>query len=272
MAQSVRLEPCLELTQEQIGAFLGHLTDKGCRESSVQKYRRDLTLFYTMLPEDKQIRRGTVSAWRSELVERGYAPRTINAHVAEVNGLLDFLGHRECQLPGQLDLGEDCQPELERSEYLRLLSAARALGRERTYLLVKLFAVTGIGVQDVPLVTAEAVQTGAISELDIRFPAFLRGELLDYCRRNRVEHGPVFVTRNGRPMYRTAVFDAIQRLSRDACVPEEKCNPRCLRKLWQTTQADLAENVRWLVEQTHERLLEQEQRAIGWGEAERQTL
>ena len=70
MAQSVRLEPCLELTQEQIGAFLGHLTDKGCRESSVQKYRRDLTLFYTMLPEDKQIRRGTVSAWRSELVER----------------------------------------------------------------------------------------------------------------------------------------------------------------------------------------------------------
>ena len=52
---------------------------------------------------------------------------------------------------------------------------------------------------------------------------------------------------NGRPMYRTAVFDAIQRLSRDACVPEEKCNPRCLRRLWQATRADLAENVRWLV-------------------------
>ena len=272
MAQSVRLEPCLELTQEQIGAFLGHLTDKGCRESSVQKYRRDLTLFYTMLPEDKQIRRGTVSAWRSELVERGYAPRTINAHVAEVNGLLDFLGHRECQLPGQLAVGPEEPPELSRSEYLRLLSAARVLKRERTYLLVKLFALTGVGVQDVSLLTAEDVEAGAVPGSDVRMPAFLRGELLDYCRRNGVEHGPVFVTRNGRPMYRTAVFDAIQRLSRDACVPEEKCNPRCLRKLWQTTQADLAENVRWLVEQTHERLLEQEQRAIGWGEAERQTL
>ena len=272
MAQSVSAEPGLELTQEQIGAYLGHLAAKGCRESSVAKYRRDLSRFYAMLPEDKRVRRGTVSAWRTALVERGYAPRTINASVAEVNGLLDFLGHRECQLPGQLAVGPEEPPELSRSEYLRLLSAARVLKRERTYLLVKLFALTGMGVQDVPLVTAEAVRTGAISELDIRFPAFLRGELLDYCRRNGVEHGPVFVTRNGRPMYRTAVFDAIQRLSRDACVPEEKCNPRCLRKLWQTTQADLAENVRWLVEQTHERLLEQEQRAIGWGEAERQTL
>ena len=272
MAQSVRLEPGLELTQEQIGAFLGHLTAKGCRESSVRKYRRDLTMFYSMLPEDKQIRRGTVSAWRTELMERGYAPRTINAHVAEVNGLLDFLGHRECQLPGQLDVGEDCQPELSRSEYLRLLAAARALDRERTYLLVKLFAVTGVGVQDVPLVTVEAVRAGAAPELDIRFPAFLREELLDYCRRNGVEHGPVFVTRNGRPMYRTAVFDSIQRLSRDACVPEEKCNPRCLRRLWQATRADLAENVRWLVEQTHERLLEQEQRAIGWESSLNQSL
>ena len=115
-----------------------------------------------------------------------------------------------------------------------------------------------------PLVTAEAVRTGAISELDIRFPAFLRGELLDYCRRNGVEHGPVFVTRNGRPMYRTAVFDAIQRLSRDACVPEEKCNPRCLRKLYRSTQESIQASFALLMEQAHERLLETEQLTTGW--------
>ena len=31
MAQSVSAEPGLELTQEQIGAYLGHLAAKGCR-------------------------------------------------------------------------------------------------------------------------------------------------------------------------------------------------------------------------------------------------
>lgn len=150
MTQSAGLKTGLELTQRQIDDFLQHLAHKGCRKASLEKYRRDLTRFRLMLPEDRCVRWDTVPRWREALMDRGYAPRTINSNVAEVNGLLDFLGHRELQLPGQLDVGGDDQPELTRTEYLRLLSAARLLERERTYLLVKLFATTGIGVQDVP--------------------------------------------------------------------------------------------------------------------------
>ena len=40
-----------------------------------------------------------------------------------------------------------CEPELTRTEYLRLLQTARALNRERVYLLVKLFGTTGLTVQ-----------------------------------------------------------------------------------------------------------------------------
>ena len=267
-------EQGLTLTPEQISAFLGHLAEKGCRDSSVQKYRRDLSQFFAALPEGKQVRRADVAAWREHLAAQGYAPRTINASIAEINSLLDFLGHRECQLSGQLSLGDDVQPELSRNEYLRLLSTARALGKDRAYLLIKLFAITGLGVQDVPLVTVEAVRSGRV-EADgelISLPAFFQEELLDYIRRRGLTAGPVFVSRNGRPLYRTAVFDAIRRLSRDARVPEEKCSPRCLKRLWQTTQADMEANVRWLVEQTHQRLLEQEQLAVGWNEAGETTV
>ena len=263
-------EQGLTLTPEQISAFLGHLAEKGCRDSSVQKYRRDLSQFFAALPEGKQVRRADVAAWRESLLERGYAPRTINANIAEINGLLDFLGHRECQLSGQLSLGDDVQPELSRNEYLRLLSTARALGKDRAYLLIKLFAITGLGVQDVPLVTVEAVRSGRV-EADwelISLPAFFQEELLDYIRRRGLTAGPVFVSRNGRPLYRTAVFDAIRRLSRDARVPEEKCSPRCLKRLWQTTQAEIERSVRHLVEQTHQRLLEQEQGLVGWSKRE----
>lgn len=267
--QTVIDRPELILTPEQIDAFLDHLTDKGCRKGSVQKYRRDLSQFFAALPAEKRVRRADVAAWRESLLARGYAPRTINANIAEINGLLDFLGHRECQLPGQLSLGDDVQPELSRNEYLRLLSAARALGRERAYLLAKLFAITGLGVQDVPLVTVEAVRAGRLEAEGerISLPRFFREELLGYARRQGLTAGPVFVTRNGRPLYRTAVFEAIRRLSRDARVPEEKCSPRCLKRLWQATRAEMETDVRWLVEQNHRRLLEQEQRAVGWDEA-----
>ena len=50
----------------------------------------------------------------------------------------------------------ELQPELTRTEYLRLLQTARALGRERVYLLVKLFGTTGLTVQELEKVTVEA--------------------------------------------------------------------------------------------------------------------
>ena len=40
--------------------------------------------------------------------------------------------------------------------------------------------------------------------------------------------------------------------------------PRCLRKLCQTTLAEIEADVRRLVEQTRDQLLEQEQRLVGW--------
>ena len=100
-------------------------------ESSVRKYSRDLAAFYDFLPAGKEITRRTMERWRDALLAQGYAPRAVNASVSEANGFLGWLGLREYQLSGQLDVGDDIQPKLTRTEYLRLLSAARAAGRER---------------------------------------------------------------------------------------------------------------------------------------------
>ena len=58
----------------------------------------------------------------------------------------------------------------------------------------------------------------------------------------------------------------IRMLCHDARVDEEKGNPRCLRKLYQTTQENMEASVHMLVEQAHERLLNTEQLAVGWEE------
>ena len=101
--------------------------------------------------------------------------------------------------------------------------------------------------------------------MGLKFPECLRRELLDYARRRGISSGPIFVTRTGRPCGRAGVSVSIRRLCRDAQVPPEKGNPRCLRKLYYTTRAEIEATVAQLVEQTHERLLEAEQAAVGWG-------
>lgn len=256
------------VTMEQIEAFLRSLERRGRAAGTIQAYRRSLTRFYQALPPDKRVCRDTLSRWRDDLLAQGYTARTVNAALSAANSLLDFLGQRECQLVRRLAVADQAQPELDRREYLRLLSAARAQGNERAYLLVKVFAVTGIPVHGLPELTVEAVRANALAPEPggqrRPIPATLREELLAYIRRRELTGGPVFVTRSGRPLSRTAVTAAIQSLAGDAQVPPEKCNPRCLRKLCQTTLAEIEADVRRLVEQTRDQLLEQEQRLVGW--------
>ena len=60
------------------------------------------------------------------------------------------------------------------------------------------------------------------------------------------------------------VTTIIQNLSRDARVPEEKCNPRCLRKLYMKTMDTIQMNAAMMVQMTYDHLLEQEQSTYGW--------
>ena len=261
------------VTMEKIEAFLRSAEQRGCTAGTIQAYRRSLLQFYQALPPGKRLNRGTLARWRDSLLEQGCTARTVNAKASAINSFLEFLGLREYQA-AQYDreLGSDTQPELNRAEYLRLLSAAREMGNERTYLLVKVFAVTGISVRELPMLTVEAVGDDAIPTLGggqrRHIPTSLREELLAYIRRLGLTGGPVFVTQSGRPLARTAVTAAIHALARDAQVATEKCNPRCLRRLYQATMAGLEDDAQLLIRQAYDRLLEKEQRTVGWEEVD----
>lgn len=260
----------LTVTWEEVCRYLDSLVARGRRRETIQVYRPKLEAFYHFLPEDKRVAADTLELWRAALLREGYSPGTANTHVSAANGLLAYLGRRDLQLIGQLDTEEEIQPELSRTEYLRLLATARNLGRERTYLMVKVFALTGIRVSELNRVMVRAVEEGRVlTACDGRaqyvlIPACLRKELTVYLRRVGITAGPVFVTRSGRPMRRTQVSGEIRTLCRDARVDGDKSSPRCLRRLYQVTQERIRDSVQILAEQAHERMLEEEQLTVGW--------
>ena len=150
----------VRLTRDGIERFMTVCQAEGRVEGTLKWYRRGLNRLYDDLPEDKTIRHGTLERWREQLVKAGYAPSTINSYLSVNNAYLDFVGHREYQLANQLKLETELQPELTRTGFLRLLQTARTLGREKVYLLVKLFGTTGLTVQELEKVTVEAVKEG----------------------------------------------------------------------------------------------------------------
>ena len=93
-----------------------------------------------------------VQAWRQDLERRGYRPRSINSRLAAANGYFRWCGRYDLLLhyvpPTRAAL-----PAMTRPEYLRLLRTARSGGQQQLYLLVKLFALTGLPLQCLPGVT-----------------------------------------------------------------------------------------------------------------------
>ncbi len=260
----------LVLSPELIQEFLDSLAGSGCTAETLTSYRRRLEQLRHYLPEDKRILTGTLEAWRNSMMEQGYSNSTINTCTSAANGLVSYCGHRELQIEKQLKREHGIQPELTRSEYLRLLSTARALGKEREYLIIKVLGATGVNLRDLPRLTVETAQAGTtvLSGSPLYIPKCLRTELLDYAKRQGIPSGPIFVTKTGNAIQRTNVTKLIQGLCQDARVDEKKATPRCLKKLYQATQVDIRANLSLLMEQTYDRLLETEQFAIGWKQEE----
>ena len=258
------------LTRSDIDLYLQDVASRGCKQGTLENYRRSLLNFFDWLPEGKQVSREKVYEYQEYLMGK-YTSRTVNMKMTAINGILGFLDLREYQSTVKASVDDTAiQPELSRNEYLRMLSAAKAIGDERLYLIIKLFGTTGIAVQEFDKVTVEAVRSGTIvtfpnrNRLALQIPACVQSELLEYAKEKGVKSGPIFLTREGRPLGRTTLSNMVPHIARYAKVEENKCTPRCLQKLYAETWDTIKSNVNVMLQMTYDKLLEQEQVIYGW--------
>lgn len=258
------------LARSDIDLYLQDVASRGCKQGTLENYRRSLLNFFDWLPEGKQVSREKVYEYQEYLIGK-YTSRTVNMKMTAINGILGFLDLREYQSTVKASVDDTAiQPELSRNEYLRMLSAAKAIGDERLYLIIKLFGTTGIAVQEFDKVTVEAVRSGTIvtfpnrNRLALRIPACVQSELLEYAKEKGVKSGPIFLTREGRPLGRTTLSNMVPHIARYAKVEENKCTQRCLQKLYAETWDTIKSNVNVMLQMTYDKLLEQEQVIYGW--------
>lgn len=258
------------LARSDIDLYLQDVASRGCKQGTLENYRRSLLNFFDWLPEGKRVSRKMVYDYQEYLIGK-YTSRTVNMKMTAINGILGFLDLREYQSTVKASVDDAAiQPELSRNEYLRMLSAAKAIGDERLYLIIKLFGTTGIAVQEFDKVTVEAVRSGTIvtfpnrNRLALRIPACVQSELLEYAKEKGVKAGPIFLTREGRPLGRTTLSNMVPHIARYAKVEENKCTPRCLQKLYAETWDTIKSNVNVMLQMTYDKLLEQEQVIYGW--------
>lgn len=239
------------LSEREIGWFRDYLLTEEKSANTVEKYLRDARAFASFAG-GREVTKKLAVAYKQELLDRGYAVRSINSMLAGINSLFVFLGWHDCRVKAirrQAELFCSEDRELTKAEYLRLLNAARQKKNERLHLLIQTICGTGIRVSELQFITVEAAKAGQTSvrcKGKIRTVFLVKGlkkKLLQYAKEKGIAAGPIFITRNGRPVSRTNIWREMKALCAAAGVSPHKVFPHNLRHLFARTFYGLEKDI-----------------------------
>ena len=216
--------------------------------STAEKYMRDVRTFLNwqkdVCKKDNPLCRQQVIDWKEALLEKKYAPVTINSMLSSVNSFLVFLGREDCRVKHlriQKKIFREKEKELTRKEYEKLLETAKREGRQRLHLLMECIGNTGIRVSEVKYITVEAARAG---RTDISLKGKVRTiliqkklcrRLLEYAKKRKIRTGCIFLTRTGKELSRKQIWKEMKSLCRTSGVMPEKVFPHNLRHLFAVT-------------------------------------
>lgn len=232
-----------EITMELIECYERHLFEEERSKATIEKYIRDIKKFFLFLSEDKRVSKEVMIAFKNQLA-RTYKISSVNSILVAVNSFLVYAGLMECrvkQFKLQRNLFCRKDQELTRGEYLKLVQAAKSRDNERLSLLMQTICCTGIRVSEHQFISVEAVKKGyaVICNKGKTRTIFLAPELSarlrEYCNRNRIKNGAVFITKSGKPLDRSNIWTMMKALCKDAGVDSKKVYPHNLRHLFAFT-------------------------------------
>lgn len=123
----------LTISSERLTAFAAHLRAEERSPGTIENYLRHIRAFAVWL-DGSPVTKETAAAWKEHLLTQDYAPATVNAMLAALNGLFHFLGWDGCRvkfLRVQRRLFRDAGRELTRPE--RAGAAGAAYGDDLRY-------------------------------------------------------------------------------------------------------------------------------------------
>lgn len=230
------------LTTEQVTAYQFWLRQEERSAATVEKYLRDARRFAAWL-NGRAVTKEAVAEWKGNLLALRYAPTSVNAVLASLNGLFRFLGWEDCRarfLKVQRRLFRPAERELTRQDYDALIAQALREDRTRLALLIETICATGIRVSEVKYITLEAARMGR-AEITLKgkirtilIPGKLCRKLEKYAKKQKIASGELFLTRNGKSLSRRQIWAEMKALCKKAGVEPSKVFPHNLRHLFAT--------------------------------------
>lgn len=238
------------ITSKTIKDFQIYLYEEERSNNTIEKYMRDVRLFCEWL-KGRSIDKAVVIEYKKELCGN-YAVKSVNSMLSSINTFFVFMDWHDLKIKTlkiQRRIFADKSKELSKTEYERLLTAAKNKKNERLYYLMQTIASTGLRVSEIKYVTCEAVRQGqAVINCkgkirQIFLPKKLCQMLKAYIKSRNIKSGSVFITRSGRPLDRCAIWKMLKNLCESAGVNKDKVFPHNFRHLFARTFYSLQKDI-----------------------------
>ena len=153
-----------KITENSIKRFEQYLKDEEKSTVTVEKYIRDVTVFFCHI-KGKELTKSVAVEYKSKLIEV-YKPASVNSILSSLNTFFCFINRQDCRvkmLKIQKQIFAPKEKELTKGEYERLLDTAKRRGNKRLYLLMQTVCSTGMRVSELKFITVSAVHSGVAS-------------------------------------------------------------------------------------------------------------
>lgn len=231
------------LDRTMLQTFREKLEEDERARATIEKYMRDVKMFFRYMEETEEINKQTMIAYKQFLSEK-YAAASVNSMLAAVNVFLKKMGWYDCvvkSLKIQKEAFRSGEKDLTKEEYYRLLSVAKKKNDIRLYWIMQTLCATGIRVSELKYITVESLNTGRAKvnlkgkQRTVLLPSILCRRLRGYAREQQITKDSVFITRSGNPVDRSNIWHAMKDLCTEAGICRGKVFPHNFRHLFALT-------------------------------------
>lgn len=230
------------ITKELIQKFKQYLIEDEKSDNTIEKYIRDICAF-TLWLQEKVLDKALVLEYKKMLINQ-YAPTSVNSILSSLNSFFTFNEWFDCKIKTlkiQRQIFSSKDKELTKGEYEKLLTAAKSKRNERLYYLMQTIGSTGLRISELKYVTCESVNAGQTTInckgkiRQVFLPKQLCKMLKTYIKQQNIKSGSVFISKNGKPLDRHAIWKSMKALCESAGVEKDKVFPHNFRHLFART-------------------------------------
>lgn len=239
-----------KISNDLIQNFKEFLMNEEKAVATIEKYIHDVLAFMKWMA-GAEVTKVAVLKYKQELTEK-YAPASVNSMLSSLNAFFSYNEWYDCKvktLKIQKQIFASKDKELTKTEYEKLLIAAKQKNNQRLYFLMQTICSTGIRVSELRFITVESVIKGQayinckgkmrVVILTNQLCKMLKG----YIRENKIISGSVFVTKTGKPLDRSNIWSDLKKLCESAGVDKSKVFPHNFRHLFARTYYTLQKDI-----------------------------